>query len=258
MILSHSRKFIFIKTIKTGGTSLEMALSKYCAPGDILTPLIPEQEAQRRDAHIGAQNYETPISHYGLKKRLKMSLLGKREYRFGEHTPAWLVRERAGPDVWDQYFTFTIVRDPVDRCISRYYYTIKYFKEHNVSEVWDWTSFDQFLRYHPEQINENWGMYTQKDRIIVDFAVRYEHMESDLAVVSRRIGLPNNLHDDMKSIRANSGYRPKGVRARDLVDDTQLGLIETLCRQEIDAFGYERRAAGDRAPEHAPRTMVDA
>ena len=48
MIISHSRKFIFVKTYKTAGSSLEIALSKYCAKGDILTPLDGEEEAQRR------------------------------------------------------------------------------------------------------------------------------------------------------------------------------------------------------------------
>ena len=39
MIVSHSRKFIFLKTRKTAGTSLEIALSKYCGPEDVLAPI---------------------------------------------------------------------------------------------------------------------------------------------------------------------------------------------------------------------------
>ncbi|MEL6382956.1 MAG: chondroitin 4-O-sulfotransferase, partial [Cyanobacteria bacterium J06626_18] len=32
MIISHEYKFIFLKTRKTAGTSIEIALSKFCGP----------------------------------------------------------------------------------------------------------------------------------------------------------------------------------------------------------------------------------
>ena len=38
MIVSHKYKFIFIKTRKTAGTSIEYNLSKYLGKEDIITP----------------------------------------------------------------------------------------------------------------------------------------------------------------------------------------------------------------------------
>ena len=39
MIVSHKHKFIFLKTKKTAGTSIELALSPFCGDSDILAPL---------------------------------------------------------------------------------------------------------------------------------------------------------------------------------------------------------------------------
>ena len=45
MIISHKHKFIFIKTRKTAGTSIELFLSRFCGPEDIITPFqSPENE----------------------------------------------------------------------------------------------------------------------------------------------------------------------------------------------------------------------
>ena len=39
MILSHSHRFIFIKSAKTAGTSLESALSNDCDGKDLVAPI---------------------------------------------------------------------------------------------------------------------------------------------------------------------------------------------------------------------------
>jgi len=44
MIISHEHKFIFLKTRKTAGTSIELALSHLCGPDDIVTPMSPNDD----------------------------------------------------------------------------------------------------------------------------------------------------------------------------------------------------------------------
>lgn len=40
MIISHKHNFIFIKTAKTAGSSIEAYLSPFCGESDIVTPFI--------------------------------------------------------------------------------------------------------------------------------------------------------------------------------------------------------------------------
>jgi hypothetical protein len=47
MIISHEHKFIFIKTKKTAGTSIELALSQLCGPDDIIPPTTESDETLR-------------------------------------------------------------------------------------------------------------------------------------------------------------------------------------------------------------------
>jgi hypothetical protein len=252
-IIAHSRKFIFVKTMKTAGTALEMALSKYCSNGDILAPLgDPGEEDKRRElAGIVAQNYLTPLSEYPLIQRLKKLASRRREFKYGEHTPAWLIRRRLGEEVWNGYFKFTVVRNPFDRCVSRFYYTKKRFSDTGQAEFWDRRNFDQFLRYHPELINENWRMYTEKDEVVVDFVIRYEHLQVDLAEVSARIGLAHNLFEDLKDIRVKAGYRPDRSAPSEIFDERQKLLVSILCRKEMEAFGYQAGLNAQRATASA-------
>ena len=58
MIISHKHQFIFIKTKKTAGTSIEIALSQFCGEKDIITTISEEDEQIRQELNFSsAQNY---------------------------------------------------------------------------------------------------------------------------------------------------------------------------------------------------------
>ena len=66
MLVSHKHRFIFVKTRKTGGTSVELALAPHCGPDDIITPL---KEYGSETAGISPRNYRLPQTRWSLRAR---------------------------------------------------------------------------------------------------------------------------------------------------------------------------------------------
>ena len=56
MIVSHRYRFIFLKTNKTAGASIEIALSRFCDSEDIITPLLPDDELIRSNLDLPPAN----------------------------------------------------------------------------------------------------------------------------------------------------------------------------------------------------------
>ena len=250
MIISHSRKFIFVKTYKTAGSSLEIALSKYCARGDVLTPLDGDEERQRRKlSGLGAQNYGKRARRYRTEDVARLLRTRKPVERFNEHSAAWQIRRMIGAEIWERYFNFTIVRNPYDRCLSRFYYSRKVYEDRGREKAWDLEDIDQYLRYNPWFINENWAMYTRADEVLVDFFVRYEHLEADLAEVSARASASSATSTrTCSAISAKRGLRPKAARPSARLTAAGRQMVGLLCAPEIAMFGYtaEGFAAEDR------------
>ena len=69
MIISHKYKFIFIKTRKTAGTTIEYNLSKYLGHNDIITP--------SKQANYLAQNYIQQSSFSKFLNTLNLKKLSK-------------------------------------------------------------------------------------------------------------------------------------------------------------------------------------
>ena len=227
MIISHEHKFIFIKTAKTAGTSIEVFLSQQCGPQDIVTPIAPPVEGHEPRNHERLVN---PISELlrqpeGLLAALRNVF--KRRKKFYNHMPAWLIQQRVSGDVWNDYFKFCVERNPWDKVLSHYHMT--------ASRAGGSLSLDQYLAGGRFPIN--YFRYTDRSgaRIIVDRVVRYENLVSDLAEVFAQI---NVRFEGNLGVRAKSEYRTDYTPYQEVFNADQRRIVEQAFAKEIELHGY--------------------
>ena len=229
MIISDKHKFIFLKTEKTAGTSIEIALSKHCGPDDIITPISPEDEETRKGlGYPGPQNYLSPICSYGIGDLAMLLLLCRKKLRFYNHITAKEVRTRIGEQVWNRYYKFCFERNPWDRVISHYYWCYK-------SEPRPAISYFIESRKLLSLKRRGYELYTIDGKIAVDKVCRFESISEELEDIRRQLGIPEKL----ELPRAKSNYRKDKRSYREILSEGERDKISELFRDEINLLGYE-------------------
>ena len=197
MIISHSHKFIFLKTTKTAGTSTEIALYKFCGPDDIITPISREDEkTKRKRGYPGPQNYFLPISSYSIKDAARL-IKGQRK-RFYNHITAKEVKAHIGDQMWNSYYKFCIERNPWDRIISLYYFCNRSEPRITISE---------FIHSNaPLRLKKGgYGIYTIDGRLAVDKICRFENLSKDLEEVRKQVGIHENARITESKVAIQKG-----------------------------------------------------
>jgi len=227
MIVSHRHKFIFLKTRKTAGTSIEVALSRICGERDIITPIIPEDEAVRRQLGFrGPQNYDIPLHRYG-KRQWRKLLIGHRRARFYNHIPASEAKAFLGDKIWDSYYKFCFDRNPWDRLVSAYFWQ-KYDTGNAALE------FQDFLMQQTPRLLSNHAVYTIDSRVAVDFVGRFEKLVPDFNNVLAHLGIDEPLELPRLKTKARTDKRPY----HEIITPEQERFIASHCQPEIALMGY--------------------
>ncbi len=227
MIVSHKFKFIFIKTRKTAGTSIEVFLSGVCGPNDIVTPIEPHVEPHIARNYRGLWNLPRELishSHKGARRELR-DWIGLK--KFYNHSPAITVSQRLPAHIWDEYLTFCVERNPWDKTLSHYHHSKK-LQGGNLD-------LDDYLCNGPHCIDHS-AYCDPAGELMVDRVLKYESLETELSDVFDLLNVPFN---GSLSERAKSSYRNDRRAYSEILNSSQSKLIASLFEREIELFGFK-------------------
>jgi len=212
MLVSHRKKFIYTKTNKTAGTSVECYFEKYCMP-----------EGQWEFSH----DRDEYVSETGI---IGSRLTGKKNKQWYNHMPAADIRRAIGESIWQSYFKFCVIRNPFDKLIS-----IFYFRNRNT----DWNVEDpvKLFRRWMRSVKEvkDRDRYMIDNRICVDYFIRYEELENGIRHVCDTLAIPF-VPDEIP--RLKSGIRKQHFEIENYYDDRTAGIVNKLYAFELETFNY--------------------
>ena len=227
MILSHKYKFIFIKTAKTAGTSIEVFLSKHCGPQDIVTPIVPRIDGHQPRNYEGLINPIPEVIERPGKLFSALCHTMKSRTKFYNHMPAREVKHRVPAEVWNGYCKFCVERNPWDKVLSHYHM-------HAVREGGS-LFLDEYLARGRFPIN--YFRYTDRSdkKIIVDRVVRYENLLAELGEVFAHLNIPFN---GTLGVAAKSEFRADRRPYQEIFNNEQRRIVEKAFAKEIELHGY--------------------
>lgn len=211
MIASRSHNFIFIKTRKTGSTSLEIVLSSWCTGRDICTPISPEDEVVRRQYGGEARN------HLGMWGRPK----------FYNHMPARQVRRKL-PLLWRQATSFAVERHPYEKVVSLAWFQLA---QRGMDDGKIHAEIDAVIA---ERLYLNHPLYAWKGRVLVDEVWEYAEAWAKLQELASRLGVMLPAEPP----RAKSRFRKDQRPAREILSAEQRAAIRHDARFEFDLMNY--------------------
>ncbi len=253
-ILSHSRKFIFVSERRAASTSISASLSPLCADDDVVVA--------RDSLDAYAPEYDEddfgsirPRNELVFRDVLPMTRKGPGS----RHILPGDIRKVVGDRVWDEYFKFTVVRNPWDWFVSLYCWKLRgdwpqQGRSHHQSLRGYLRSRYRLYRTLPNHalgrhranveliLKRGWfaaflsevpAFYCLDGRPYADYCIRFENLQQGYDEVCRRLRIPcRPLPRTKNRVRGgNRGYR-------EYYTDWSREHIARQCRPVIDAFDY--------------------
>lgn len=253
MIISHKHKFIFICPRKVASTSVRITLSHSCGDDDVI--IAPDTFRPGLDTDA----YDVmPTKNEGDFRNAAAATWSKG--RLSPHFLPDTVREIVGAKIWDEYFKFTIIRNPWDLVVS--YIHFRFGPEWPNRPGWNLLRrrglsnarrrFRQgraqrdFQRGHRSKnverilkqnllpyIGQIPTFYFLGGQAYADYYIRFENVQHDYNEICRLLKIPPRALP-----RTKSELRRKDDDYRDYYTDWSMEYVAELSREMISAFGY--------------------
>lgn len=213
MILSRGRRYIFVHAPKTGGTSLALALEARAMADDIMLGDTPKAKKRRRrvegiDSAGRLWKHSMLADLYGLVSQEEI----------------------------EEFFVFTLVRNPWDRVVSYYHWLRAQSFDHPAVELAKARGFSDFLRQPTILESLRNAPYTAyvTDAEGVERAnlfIRLEHLEEDLAPLEAHLGFSLGAIPHVNASERAGDWRG-------YYGDAEAELVAGACATDIARFSY--------------------
>lgn len=225
MLVSHRHKFIYTKTAKTAGTSVEAFFERFCM-----------EEGEWEPSHARSE-YESPNGIVGLRAAEIPA-----NTKWFNHMSAAAIRKQLGEEIWSEYFKFCVIRNPFDKCISAFEhlgrdYKIKRsslldrFRLRSMSD--EQRRFYEYVKRSAPMDHDN---YLINGNFCLDDVIRYESLEDEIQRICKHLSLPF----DLKYLPTyKKGYRRPNATLENLYTAHTQRLVEETYTFEINYFGYK-------------------
>lgn len=243
MIISKSRKFIFVHLHKCAGTSVTVALQPFLSMDDLV------------------------VGRPGFTGKLVSNDLMPLSISLRKHSSAEDISVAVGDAIWRSYFKFAFVRHPVDRLVSLYEFLMRVRSNNEPNQgfkknLLSWMRNRDLTRY-PDQPPWNWlsmhALLTTDDfsgfirseylanaqdakpqtrsltdgtgNLLVDFVGKVENMRDDWHHLCDQLGIQAPLLNENKSDR-------KFAELGKYLKTDDLEFVTQKYRSDFDLFGY--------------------
>jgi hypothetical protein len=220
MLVSHLNKFIFTKTQKTGGTSVEVFFERHCFPKGEWT------FSGGRDQYV---NDETGIVGYRGGKLNPTPI-------FYNHMSALELKQKLAPEIWKKYFKFTVIRNPFDKMVSAFYHIEKSRNQGKYlnDDSNDVIRFRRWVQGGGKVYDRH--AYIIDDKVALDYFIRYENLKEDIAFVCNKVGIDCDLNN-LPNLK--SQHRDRSFSLNEMYDEKTEALVRKYYKFEIDFFNYD-------------------
>lgn len=210
-IISYRHRFIFIKTVKTAGTSIEIDLSRRVEDEAVVTPITPS------DDNHHPRNY---CAQDGT-------------VRYTNHMKANLIRDQIGGDRFAGFFKFCVEREPVEKCISQFH-MLRNSPVHNQGGQYtlSWQDYCDAGKF-PVELGKYSEMRNGQRHLLVDRVLRYERLKTDLPELLNSLGIPRFEFTS----RAKSEYSRNALVSPEQVTASQRKKIYSAFKASLVVTG---------------------
>ncbi len=250
-IVSHKHKFVFLKTRKTAGTSISAVLAGLCDYEDILAlskDVMVSSDLKRTNIKIPVRNIPPLLLAKHLFRTLIDSLdlirgrkkIGDIELlpTFKQHMIAKDLKQILGPKIWNNYYKFTIERNPFDRLVSFYNWRSHRFNVKCEFDEFALSALKNTGKYkHIASGFSNVPFYSLDNKTLcLDNVMKFENLEVDFKKALIDIGISN--FDDLSLPKYKSGIRTE-FSYREFYNTSLKELAEDKFKTEANLFGYK-------------------